>query len=447
MEILQNIFSIILFVLSLSVLVMIHELGHFGAAKVFKVYCSDFSIGFGKALVHKKRKDGETYFSLRIVPFGGFVAMAEDEGETPEGVKVPKERSINGVRKWKAAIIMVSGVVMNVVLAILLLYISSQCFPIDQLYIDSYNVASNSPAEIAGVKPYNYDTKEGDVAVMTYYYYDENGFISDSAALTQDELNAIASSAKSVDLVFTTDAVVTLNDDTTISAYVVMDTSKVTLADLNIKTSMLTFRHKEIVEGKDKYINNIAVDGIKSVSINAKFKHLENDTWVDSTVNPIVINKVTVQGSDTPVLEGIGLSFFNHQHWASFQEAWSLTFNKFGTGASAIFRALGDLFTGKGWDGVGGIISIYSSTTMTLNTMGFGYYLYYWGVISINLAIVNLLPFPGLDGWQLLVIAIEGISRKKIPDKVKNIVSYIGLGLLFALMALLIVKDIFFPIV
>ena len=447
MEILQNIFSIILFVLSLSVLVMIHELGHFGAAKVFKVYCSDFSIGFGKAFLHKKRKNGETYFSLRVVPFGGYVAMAEDEGETPEGVKVPKERSINGIRKWKAAIIMASGVFMNVILAVLLLYISSQCFPIDQLYIDSFNVAPNSPAEIAGVKSYDYDTKNGDVIAMTYYYYDANGFITDRANLTAEQVEEVAKSATSVDLVFTTNAVVTLNDTSTIDAYVVLDTSKVTLSNLNIQTSMLTFRHKVVEEGKDKYAGEILLDDIKSVSLNAKFKHLEGENWVDSSVNPIVISKVTDQSSGNLVLEEMGLSFFNHQHWANFQEAWGLTFNKFGTGASAIFRALGDLFTGKGWNNVGGIISIYSSTTMTLNTMGFGYYLYYWGVISINLAIVNLLPFPGLDGWQLLVIAIEGISRKKIPDKVKNIVSYIGLGLLFALMALLIIKDIFFPIV
>ena len=82
MDILQNILDLVIFLISLSFLVMIHELGHFAAAKVFKVYCMDFSIGFGKAFFHKKRKNGETYFSLRVVPFGGFVAMAEDEGET-----------------------------------------------------------------------------------------------------------------------------------------------------------------------------------------------------------------------------------------------------------------------------------------------------------------------------------------------------------------------------
>ena len=65
-----------------------------------------------------------------------------------------------------------------------------------------------------------------------------------------------------------------------------------------------------------------------------------------------------------------------------------------------------------------------------------------WGVISINLAIVNIFPFPGLDGWHLLVIGIEGATRKKIPQKFKTIMSLIGLGILFVLMILIIVKDV-----
>ena len=64
-------------------------------------------------------------------------------------------------------------------------------------------------------------------------------------------------------------------------------------------------------------------------------------------------------------------------------------------------------------------------------------------MVSVNLAIVNLFPFPGLDGWQLLVLIVEGISKKKIPDKVKNIVSLVGLILLFGLMILLVFKDVF----
>ena len=82
------------------------------------------------------------------------------------------------------------------------------------------------------------------------------------------------------------------------------------------------------------------------------------------------------------------------------------------------------------------------STTKILQENGFGTFLFYWGLISVNLGIINLLPFPGLDGWHLLVIAIEGIFRKEIPAKVKNVVSAVGVLILFALMILIVAKDI-----
>ena len=60
----------------------------------------------------------------------------------------------------------------------------------------------------------------------------------------------------------------------------------------------------------------------------------------------------------------------------------------------------------------------------------------------MNLAILNLLPFPGLDGWQVLVLVVEAVAHKSIPEKVKNIVSFVGLAILFAFMVLIIIKDV-----
>jgi regulator of sigma E protease len=98
------------------------------------------------------------------------------------------------------------------------------------------------------------------------------------------------------------------------------------------------------------------------------------------------------------------------------------------------------LFTGSGE--VSGIVGIFSTSSTILADYGFASYLYLWGLISVNLAIFNLLPFPGLDGWQLLVTAVEAITRKKVPTKVKAIISAIGLVLLFGLMIFITIKDI-----
>ncbi|WP_259335098.1 site-2 protease family protein [Amedibacillus dolichus] len=91
--------SLIYFILILSVIVIVHEFGHLIAAKKFGVYCKEFSIGMGPVIW--KRQKGETQWSIRALPIGGFVAMAgEDEEGEEEKLEIPFERTIPGIKKW-----------------------------------------------------------------------------------------------------------------------------------------------------------------------------------------------------------------------------------------------------------------------------------------------------------------------------------------------------------
>ena len=125
MNILMTILYILLFIVFLSILIVVHELGHFAMCKAFKVYVFEFSIGMGPAIFKKKRKNGETQFSLRAIPFGGYVSMYDDEATIPEGLTIDPSRSMNATKKWKRAIIMVAGVTMNIVLAFSIYFVSS----------------------------------------------------------------------------------------------------------------------------------------------------------------------------------------------------------------------------------------------------------------------------------------------------------------------------------
>ena len=127
--------------------------------------------------------------------------------------------------------------------------------------------------------------------------------------------------------------------------------------------------------------------------------------------------------------------------WLPFGTSLRYTFEDFGTAAGAVFKGLKILLTG-GIRNMSGVVGIFDTSASLYSQYTFSTYLYFWGLISINLAIFNLLPVPGLDGWQLLVTAVEGITRKKIPSKVKTIVSIVGIGLLFLLMGAIIVLDI-----
>lgn len=105
--------EILYFILILSVIIIIHELGHLITAKYFHVYCKEFSIGMGPALYKKQFK--ETAFAIRLLPLGGFVSMAGEEGVDDEAI--PAERSLKGIAWWKQIIVMAAGAIMNILLA------------------------------------------------------------------------------------------------------------------------------------------------------------------------------------------------------------------------------------------------------------------------------------------------------------------------------------------
>ena len=148
----QTIITLIVFLLILGTIIIIHEFGHFIAAKIFGVYCSHFSIGFGPKIWSKKGK--ETEYEIRALPFGGFVSMAGEEQSDDEELKdIPIERTLKGIKTYQKVIIFLAGVFMNFVLAIVVTFgvnvISGQ-LPVQNAQIGQ--VIENSPAQQAGLK-------------------------------------------------------------------------------------------------------------------------------------------------------------------------------------------------------------------------------------------------------------------------------------------------------
>ena len=150
---------------------------------------------------------------------------------------------------------------------------------------------------------------------------------------------------------------------------------------------------------------------------------------------------ITLEGAGENKIKDFGVSLKLKDEWLPFGKRVQNTFIDFGEGSILVFKGIGSLFTG-GIKNMSGIVGIFNMSATLYGNYQFATYLWFWGLISVNLAIFNLIPFPGLDGWQILVTSIEGISKKKIPDKVKSIVSIVGLALLFALMIAIVVMDV-----
>ena len=148
----QTIINILVFFVILGAIVLIHELGHFLTAKLFGVYCAEFSIGMGPKLFSKKK--GETDYQIRALPIGGYVAMAgEADQEDSELMKdVPYERTLKGIKTWKKCIIMLAGVFMNFVLALVLLIGIYSFVEVQTNTSEIGSVVKNNGAYNAGVQ-------------------------------------------------------------------------------------------------------------------------------------------------------------------------------------------------------------------------------------------------------------------------------------------------------
>ncbi len=147
--------TILYFLILLSVIITIHEAGHLLAAKKFGVYCYEFSFGMGPVLF--KRKKGETQYSIRAIPMGGYVAMAgeTDGDDLYSDVEVPEGRRITDQIWWKKIIIMLAGVTMNFLLAWVifsLIYLSQGVYYASPESVIG-RVESGMPAEAAGFQP------------------------------------------------------------------------------------------------------------------------------------------------------------------------------------------------------------------------------------------------------------------------------------------------------
>lgn len=429
------ILHILLFVVCLSVLVVVHELGHLAAAKAFKVYCFEFSVGFGPAIFRKKRQRGETYVALRVIPFGGYVSMygEGENSELPDGIEsIPPQRSLANVKAWKKAIIMAAGVTLNAVLALVLFFSSNMFFVQEQMYIRNVSVSENSIAYNAGIE-------NGDI-ILPYGFEDENNMPEDAI----DAYNGSPSTKESF-LILDKNGLLSY-DDSSIADLKVAVLLNVNYEVLTIKNNSYDgkiYLYELDSENKVNFTKLVKIDEGEYSSLKFNIQtclYFEEGIAYNVKNHPIEVDVVEEKGVDS--IAPIGLSSFVYKYRNDFATATKKTFNEFGESSVLIFKTLGELFVGKSWNQVGGPVKIFTESTTMLENYGPTYFIRLWAIISVNLAIFNLIPFPGLDGWHLLVVGIESITRKKLPEKAKNIASLIGMVLLFGLMIFIVVKDV-----
>lgn len=345
------VFAILLF----SFLIFIHELGHFIAAKASGVKVNEFAMFMGPAIW--KKQVGDTLYSLRCIPIGGYCAM---EGEDADS---DSPHAFGNAKWWKRLVILVAGSAMNFIAGVLIMIIVFM--PVERIVtpvIDSF-------AEFSTVDGTD-GLQVGDriVEVDGEKIYVQSDF-SMMLALNKGEKH---------------DIVVERNGE------------KVSLDDFRM----------ELHAVQDEQGNELQLYGINFSVEEPNFGQKLEYAWLNC------INNVrTVRLSLQMLL----------------------------TGQAGL----------KDMSGPVGIVQIMSQTADAAESKldAFMNILYFGGFIAINLAVMNMLPIPALDGGRtvclLLTAAYEGVTKKKINPKYEAYLHGAGMVLLLALMAIILFKDIF----
>ena len=445
-SVLTTIALILIGVLLFELIIFIHEFGHFITAKKSGIKVNEFSLGMGPKIFSFGK--GETKYSLRVFPIGGFCAMEGEDEESPE------PRAFNNAKVWKRMIVIIAGAVMNIILGFVLMFVvvvqqdaysstEVQSFPATSFSSCTGLQSGDVIKEINGYgistsMDFNYpistaELKTVDGSTLEIYKEDcGNNLYNIAVSLVQDKNNKLSDEqvSKVNELLSksTNDIVKAKSKEDAYSIY------ENYYKEINNACGIKDYKVEKIVEKetRKRYTADILVER------NGEEKLLKNVQFFTYTTKDNSDPQVSIDFYVKPIEKTIG-------------SVLSQTFKQTISTCKMIYASLGGLLTGKfGLKDMSGPIGIASAvTTVASESLSSGFMsavnsiIYVMMIITVNLGLFNMLPFPALDGGRFVFLIIEAIRGKSVPRKVEAIVNGIGMGLLILLMILITANDIF----
>lgn len=425
LDILSNIAA---FVFALGVIIFVHELGHLVVAKAFDTRVLAFSLGFGKRLWGFQR--GDTEYRLSALPIGGYVRLGDEEGLEDSD----DPRDFSNKPRWQRILVYLAGPAMNIILAVLLMavvfMVGIEVSALPNIPAVVGSVADESPAATAGLRP-------GDRIVALdgepVERWDEVQF----AVLTSPEREIVFSVERPsgrVDLGVRPDKV-----------------PRYEFGDAGIFPKLLP-RVGLIVSGAPAEAAGFAsgdeiraVDGRAIASGEDFVAYVEERTGVPIAVDVLRDGRVLtldVTPADRDGKGKIGVELGYYQRFGPVEAlTQSVRFNWQMTGQT--LSVLGKIVTGKvaAKSALSGPIEIAALSGAAVRS-GFKNLIRLMALISLSIAILNLMPIPVLDGGQITILMIESLRRRDLSMNVKERIHQVG----FALIILLMVAVLWFDL-
>lgn len=417
-------------ILSFSILIFIHELGHYLFARLFKIRVDKFYLFFdwGFSLFKYKPKGSDTEFGIGWLPLGGYCKIAGmvDESMDTEQLSKPAEPwEFRSKPAWQRLLVMAGGVIFNIILAVVIYTGLAFNYGDDLLPMSSvgHNIAYSSVGHDMGLK-------DGDMLLAVdgtqLEYYDNTLLrkIVDGKVLTVDRDGVKQDIEIPVDLM---QAVIASNkpfSTLTLPAIIenVIPDSEASKTDLKSGDKILE-------------VNGAAKDLQGFVSAMEAHRGDSVELLVDRNGEKISISAMV----DSKNKLGVSLVRPTIHISYSLLESVPVGLKKMYTTLASYASSLKYLFTKEGASQIGGLGSIGSLFPESFNWMNF------WSLtalISIILAVMNILPIPALDGGHIVFLLYEIITRKTPSIKVLERAQIFGLILLFGLMLYANINDI-----
>lgn len=427
------------FILSFSILVTLHEFGHYITARWFKCRVEKFYLFFNPWFSLWKKKIGDTEYGIGWVPFGGYVKIAGmiDESMDKEQMKKPPEAyEFRSKPAWQRFIIMTAGVVVNLILgfliyAMMLWHWGEEYIPTNKM---TYGVSADSLAQSIGFR-------DGDKLLsVDGKYYDkfkmaQLSVILDNAKTVEVERGgqkvSIAIPGDFVSKILAAKDVSFIELRTPFEIREVGDTSVAQKAGLQKGDKVVSVNEKPI-QFFDEFRNAIISNKNKPVTI--KYLRKADTLSTTLTVPPTSMIGIATDAGSEKYFEVKKTSY-------SFFESFPAGFQKCKETLRSYWLQLKLIFSGKvkAKDSVGGIFSIGNMFGSVWDWQSF------WSLtafFSLVLALMNIMPIPALDGGHALFCIIEMVTGRKPSEKVMEYAQMIGMVLLLGLMVYALGLDV-----
>jgi len=434
MEILNTIFY---FVITIGGLVFIHELGHFLAAKFFKMRVERFSVGFPPRAFGKQI--GETDYCVSWIPIGGYVKIAgmiDESFDTDHLQSQPQPWEYRSKPIWQRMIVITAGVAMNVVLALTILwgiiyFQGKAVYPVTEIG----SVAGGSAAEKAGLIRNDKILSINGIKVRTW---DEIEATLYAESLGESVTLEAERDGKAITLFLSHSDFSNLAEQ----RFGIMPKGvlpRISRVDDGKPASQIGIQPGDIIQR----VNGIEVDFYTLPATMSKFINSEVEVeWKRGDEVLTATVRTTAEGRIGVTLDPTFTGEFEQRRFSLVgalteggRDLWVMT----GLFIKNIYAIIAGtvLFS----ESVGGPVMIAQIATRSAE-VGLASFLTVVAMLSMSLAILNLLPFPALDGGHLMFLVYEGVFRREIPNKIKLALQQAGFFLLLAFMAFVLYNDI-----